>query len=415
MKILVLGSGLMGVTTAYYLAKQGMEVTVIDRQNEHGAETSFANAGQLSYSHAEPWATPGVLPKLPFWLLDPESPLVFRPRPDWHMWAWGLKFLHNCTSKRAAINCISILRLGLYSKQQMEKLIAETNIAFDYGNKGIVHIFGTQAEFDHARKQNDFQSKFGCHEQPLTREECMTLEPSLLHTNRTIVGGMHATADAYGDSFLFCNALAKYVSERFGVTFKNGVSIESLNAENGKITSVRTNQGDISADGYVMAMASYSPLYLRPLGIHIPVYPMKGYSITIPANEHCPERSIMDTPYKIAFSRLGDRLRVAGTAEFCGYDTSINESRIAPIVKAAKGLFPKARWDMEIQKWACLRASTPDGPPILGRTHIDNLFLNTGHGTLGWTQAAGASAIVADIIAGKNPEIMMQGLTYERY
>lgn len=415
MNILVLGSGLMGVTTAYYLAKNGLQVTVIDRQPKHGAETSYANAGQLSYSHAEPWATPGVLPKLPFWLMDPESPLVFRPRADWHMWMWGLKFLLNCTRKRAAINCTTILRLGMYSKRQMEQIIAETGIAFDYGAKGIVHIFGTQAEFDHAKRQNAFQSKFGCFEQELTRAQCIELEPALAHTNRTIVGGMHAAADAYGDSFLFCNALATHISERYGVKFLNGVSIEAIKSGQGKITAVQTNQGDITADGYVMAMGSYSSVYLRQIGINIPVYPMKGYSITIPANAYSPHLSIMDTPYKIAFSRLGDRLRVAGTAEFCGYDTSINESRIAPIVKAAQSLFPKAAWDMEIKKWACLRASTPDGPPILGRTHIDNLFLNTGHGTLGWTQAAGASAIVSDIITGKNPEILMQGLTYERY
>lgn len=411
MDIIILGSGLIGVTTAYFLAKDGHRVTVLDRCTQSAAETSFANAGQLSYSHAEPWATPQVLPKLPFWLIDPGSPLVFRPKADPQMALWALRFLRNCTPGRAAANGAAILRLNLYSRRKMEELVRETGLAFDYGTGGILRVFDRPSELEHARRQNEFQAKFGSEERELTREQCLELEPALAHTQRTLIGGMHAFGDAYGDSFLYSNRLAEHLTERYGVRFEYGVQIQDIVAENGRVAAVKTNQGDLSADAYVMALGSYSPVYLRPIGISIPVYPMKGYSITLPANAGSPSISITDGTYKIAYSRLGDRLRVAGTAEFCGYDTAINESRIAPIVRAARSLFPNASWNAEIQKWACLRASTPGGTPVLGRTRYGNLFLNTGHGTLGWTQAAGSAALVSDIIAGRPTEISLQGFT----
>ena len=414
MKLLVLGSGLLGVTTAYELGKRGFDVTVIDRQATSGKETSYANGGQLSYSHGEPWASPTVLPKLPGWLMRSDYPLVFRLRADWQMVRWGISFLRNCTEERASVNCANLLRLGLYSKNCMDTIRAETNVEFNYSNKGILHLFSTDYSFDAAKKQNAFQAKFGCEQRELSRDECLAYEPTLAHSPRTIVGAIHSFMDESGDAYLYCNALAKIASERYGVTFQYGVSIDALKTENGKIVAVATNQGDISADGYVMAMGSYSPVYLRQIGIDLPIYPMKGYSITIPANDYCPQFSLTDGTHKIVYSRLGNELRVAGTAEFAGYDTSINENRIAPIVKACRELFPKADWDNP-KKWACLRPSTPDGPPIMGRTQISNLFLNTGHGTLGWTQAAGSAMIVSDVIEGKTPQILMQGLTSERY
>jgi len=415
MKIIILGSGVLGVTTAYELGKRGFEVMVIDRQATSGAETSFANGGQLSYSHGEPWASPAALKKLPKWLFDSEAPLVFRLRADWQMIKWGLKFLHNCTIARAHINCVNLLRLGIYSKQCFDAIRAETGIVFDHSDKGILHLYGTDRDFDHAKRQNDFQAKFGCEQRVLSHEECLDLEPALTHTSRRLVGGIHAFADESGDAYLFSNALAKIATERYGVQFRYGTTIKGLHSANKQIVAVNTDQGDLSADGYVMAMGSYSPIHLRPLGIKLPIYPMKGYSISLPANDACPHISITDGTHKIVYSRLGSRLRVAGTAEFAGYNAAVNEKRIAPIVKAASALFPKADWHQDLHKWGCLRPSTPDGPPVIGLTPYRNLFLNTGHGTLGWTQAAGSAVIVANLMENKLPGIMLHGLTMERY
>lgn len=415
MKILVLGSGLLGITTAYELGKRGFEVTVIDRQGMPAAETSFANGGQLSYSHAEPWASASLLPKLPKWLIHPDSPLVFRPRADKEMIKWGLKFLRNCTSFRADTNTVNLLRLGLYSKKCMHVIMNNEKLDFDYSNKGILHIYGTQAELEHGKRQVEFQTKFGGDERILTREQVLALEPALANSSQAIVGGIHAHHDESGDAHSFCTQLAKIASEKYGVKFEYGVSVSEIRTEGKQIAAIATNKGIMQADGYVMALGSYSPVYLQKIGIRVPIYPMKGYSITIMADDSCPNLSLTDGTHKIVYSRLGKRLRVAGTAEFAGYDHSINEGRIVPIVNAAKALLPKANWNQEISKWACLRPSTPDGPPIIGGTPYKNLFLNTGHGTLGWTQAAGSATLLADIMENKTPVILLHGLTLGRY
>ncbi len=415
MKIVILGSGLLGVTTAYELGKRGFDVTVLERNHESARETSHANGGQLSYSHAEPWASPSVLPKIGKWMFKSDAPLVLRPRADMDMIKWGIKFLRNCTNERAEINCVNLLRLGLYSRECFQTIMAETGVAHDYGQSGILHIYSKQEDFDAAKKHNDFQAKFGCEQKVLTTAEVMALEPSFQYTDRVIVGGIHATMDETGDPYLFCNALAKVAAERHGVKFQFGVDIKEIHSEGENVTGVTTDKGRMDADGFVMAMGSYSPMILKQLGINVPIYPMKGYSITIDANEFCPHTSLTDGTHKIVYSRLGSRMRVAGTAEFAGHNQSINEKRITPIVNAAKALFPKADWTQDIRKWGCIRPQTPDGPPILGRTPFRNLFLNTGHGTLGWTQAAGSAFIVADIMEGKKPAVMMQGLTLERY
>lgn len=415
MKIVILGSGLLGVTTAYELGKRGFDVTVLERNFESARETSHANGGQLSYSHAEPWASPSVLPKICKWMFKSDAPLVLRPRADMDMIKWGLKFLRNCTRERAEINCINLLRLGLYSRERFDVIMNETGVAHDYGKKGVLHIYSTQEDFTAAKDHNDFQAKFGCEQKVMTRDEVYALEPSFQYTSRDIVGGIHAYMDETGDPYLFCNELAKVAAEKYGVKFQFGVNVTEIHAQGENIVGVTTDQGNVTADGYVMAMGSYSSVMLKQVGINVPIYPMKGYSITIDANEYCPTTSLTDGTHKIVYSRLGNRLRVAGTAEFAGYSQTINEKRVAPIVKAAQALFPKADWNQEIRKWGCIRPQTPDGPPILGRTPFRNLFLNTGHGTLGWTQAAGSAAIVADIMEGKKPSVMMQGLTLERY
>ena len=415
MKLLILGSGLLGVTAAYELGKRGYDVTVLDRNPESARETSFANGGQLSYSHAEPWASPTVLPKLPKWIGRDDAPLVFKPRADWQMIRWGVRFLRNCTAKRADINCVNLLRLGLYSRKKMKALREESGVAFDFGKTGILHIYTAESDFEHAKKQLEFQAKFGCSQTILTKQQVYALEPALAHSDRVVVGGIHATEDETGDPFLFCNALADVAAKRYGVQFKYGVTIDKINTGGGKTLSVSTDRGEMTADGYVMAMGSYSAPVLRAIGIDVPIYPMKGYSVTIEADDYCPKLSLTDGTHKIVYSRLGNRLRIAGTAEFAGYNQSLNEKRIGNIVTAARKLFPKANWDNEILKWACLRPSTPDGPPIIGPTPYPNLFLNTGHGTLGWTQAAGSAALVADAIERKTPEILVQGLTLERF
>ncbi|MFO0388983.1 MAG: D-amino acid dehydrogenase [Alphaproteobacteria bacterium] len=414
MKIIILGSGLLGVTTAYELAKRGFEVTVLDRKEASAAECSYANGGQLSYSTAEPWATPEVLKKLPKWLVHPDAPLVFRPRADLDMIKWGLRFLRNCTVERASINTVNLLRLGLYSRMEMHRIVQEIAITFDYTSKGILQLYGSDADFESAKKQMEFQAKFGCKQTILTANKCIELEPALAHTSRPIAGGIHAVMDEVGDAHIFCNALANYAAEKHGVKFLYGTTIKAIITEENRVFAVETNAGQMQADGFVMAMGSYSAIFMKRLGVKIPVYPMKGYSLTLNADEYTPQSSITDNAYKVVYTRIGSKLRIAGTAEFAGYNDKINESRIKPILRAAKSILPKVNWNQPVEKWACLRPSTPTGLPVLGPTPYVNLFLNTGHGTLGWTQAAGSASIVADIMQNKAPQILMNGMILER-
>lgn len=410
MKIIVLGSGLLGVTTAYELAKRGFEVSVLDRQDGSGKETSFSNGGQLSYSAAEPWATPHVLTKIPKWFFDPDAPLVFRPRLDPAMVRWGLGFLRNCTPSRAHFNCINLLRLNLYSQQKMDLIRAETGMDFDFTQKGILHIFGSHQDMKNAQEQTEFQAKFGCEQRMLSRNECFALEPCLKHTDRTIVGGMHAYKDELGDAYTYCVKLAKIASVRHNVQFRYDVDIRGMVIEDDRIVAVHTDKGDMEADAFVVALGSYSTLLLQPLGIRLPVYPMKGYSLTIDADTYTPNSSIMDCNYKVVYTRLGDRLRISGTAELAGYNQKISKKRIATLLRAAQSIMPNTDWSRPIHEWACLRPSTPDGLPRLGYTPYKNLFLNTGHGTLGWTQAAGSAYLVADLMENKPPEISLDGM-----
>lgn len=414
MKICILGSGVLGAISAYYLGQRGHEVRVIERQPEAARETSFANGGQLSYSHAEPWANPHVFPLLFKWMWMDDAPLVLRPRADVEMTKWGLQFLYNCLPARAKRHSEVLWRLGRYSKEKMEEVMADTGIDFHYIDKGILHVFSTQQSFEHACAQTEFQKALGCEESILSVEECFRMEPSLQHAAKKIYGGIHAPIDASGDIHLFTKRLAALCTERYGVRFDYNVQVLGLEQESGRVSHVKTSMGDVVADSYVMALGSYSPLYLRHVGVKVPIYPMKGYSITFDANDMTPHISITDAELKVVYSRLGDKIRVAGTAEFAGHNTAVRKARIDPIVRGVNALFPKA--DLRnMSEWACLRPSTPDGPPIIGRTKIDNLFLNTGHGTLGWTQAAGSGRLLADIIEGKSTEIALDGLTADRY
>lgn len=414
MKICILGSGILGVISAYYLGQRGHEVIVIDRKGEAARETSFANGGQLSYSHAEPWANPYVLGKVFKWMWRDDAPLVMRPRADKEMLKWGLQFLRNCSSKRALKHSEVLWRLGKYSKETMTDVVTDTGIEFHHIKKGILHVFSSQQGYDHARAQSEYQHALGCEENAMSFEECVGLEPSLAFAKKKIYGGIHAPMDESGDIYMFATKLAALCMERYRASFHYGVHIESLEAQGGRVTHVKTSVGDITADAFVMAMGSYSPLFLKQVGIQVPIYPMKGYSITFPANDKTPVMSITDDNLKIVYSRLGSRIRVAGTAEFAGYNSDVRKVRIDPILRGVRDLFPEADLS-KVEEWACLRPSTPDGPPIIGATPIPNLFLNTGHGTLGWTQAAGSGKLLADVIEGKPTDIALDGLTMERF
>ncbi len=414
MKICILGAGVVGVTSAYMLAARGHEVTVLDRQPEAARECSFANGGQLSYTHAEPWANPHVFPKLMRWMWQEDAPLVLRFRADPHMIRWGLLFLMNCLPARARNHSEALLRLGLYSKAKMDALIAETGIDFEFLNKGILHVFSSQKDFDHARRQMEFQAAIGGQERALSMDEAVAMEPSLAHTDKKLYGAVLSPLDASGDIHLFTQRLAALAAEKYGVKFRHQITIRHLHSSGDTLSHIETSQGYESGfDAYVMSLGAYSPIYLRQLGLYVPIYPMKGYSITFPAGEFTPTISITDEERKVVYSRLGNRIRAAGTAEFAGYNHDIRKLRVEAVIRGAKLLFPKS--DLHApQEWACLRPSTPDGPPMVGATPLKNLYMNTGHGTLGWTQAAGSARLLADVIDRVPTEIPLTGLTTER-
>ena len=414
-KVLILGAGVIGVTTAYVLGSRGYEVEVIERQKEPGRETSFANGGQLSYSHAEPWASPWVLPKILKWMFKADAPLVFRPRADLDMIRWGLKFLANCTEQRVRSNSVTLLKLGLYSRKMMDQMRTLSGVEFDNLRDGVLHIFTDPKEFEHAKLQASYQEKLGCAAEICSPERCVTIEPALEHAGMPLLGGIHQPLDESGDIFSFTQKLAKICERDHNTRFHYNMHVTRLEKKDGKISHVVTNRGSFTADRYVMSLGSYSPIFLRGVGVNTPIYPMKGYSITLPASIYSPRISLTDTEHKIVYSKLGNRLRVAGTAEFAGYNTEVKAKRIDAIFRCVQQLFPKCEFTELQSSWACLRPSTPDGPPIIGATKLPNLFLNTGHGTLGWTQAAGSAALLADILDGRDTEVSLDGLTLDRF
>ncbi len=414
MKILVLGAGIAGVTAAYQLAARGHDVEVLEQGAAPAPACSFANGGQLSYTHAEPWANPWVLTKIPGWMLHPDSPLVFRPRADLDMIRWGIRFLLNCTHSKATEHTKTLLRLGLYSREQLHMIVEKTGIAFHHRKQGIVHIFSSEQKLQSALRQMEFQKTLGAKEKILTAAQCIEKEPSLAFAAKPVAGGIFAEQDESGDIHAFTLALAQYCEKHLGVKFHYNTKLAWLNPFGNTVRNVETSAGSLSADAYVMCMGAYAPPILNRLGVRVPIYPMKGYSITIPAWEGAPELSITDSCRKIVYSRLGDKVRAAGTAELAGYNERIRKTRVDPLLKAFHELFPKA--DMsQAGKWACLRPQTPDGPPVVGKTPFANLYLHCGHGTLGWTQSPGTSVLLADVLEGKATAIPMEGLELERF
>ena len=406
MKIAVLGAGVVGVTSAWYLARAGHEVTVVDRQDAAAMETSFANGGQMSTSHAEPWANPGTPKQVLKWLGREDSPMLFRLRADPYQWAWGLAFLRECLPARTRANAAQIAAINRYSRAQLLALRAETGIQYGQQTRGILRIYEGRQSLDEAVAAASLEKLHGIDLRVLTTAECVELEPALAERAERIAGGVHAPGDESGDAHKFTQDLARLSAAR-GVQFRYGSSIARIETQGGRIARVRLSSGEaIDADSYVMALGSYSPMLLRPIGISIPVYPLKGYSITIALadGDVAPRISLSDGAHRLVMSRLGDRLRVAGTAELTGYDTEINEVRCRAIVRRTFELFPKAGRPEDAQFWAGLRPATPGGVPCIGRTRYPNLMLNTGHGTLGWTMACGSGAAIADIVSGRKPE-----------
>ncbi|TSA14755.1 MAG: D-amino acid dehydrogenase [Betaproteobacteria bacterium] len=407
MKIAVLGAGVVGVSSAWYLSRAGHEVTLIDRQDSAAAETSFANGGQISTSHAEPWANPSTPRQILKWLGREDAPMLFRLRADPRQWIWGLSFLRECLPARSRANAAQIAAINRYSRAQLQALRDETGIEYERQARGILRLFQDRRALDEAIAAARVEQAHGIDLRVLSAADCIELEPALSERAATIAGGVWAPADESGDAHKFTQELARMCARR-GVEFRCGSHIAGIESSGGRVLGVRLGTGDsITADAYVVALGSYSPLLLRPMGISIPVYPLKGYSITLPLapGDVAPQMSISDGANKLVMSRLGNCLRVAGTAELAGYDTAINEVRCKAIVARTFELFPRAGRPHEAQFWAGLRPATPGGVPCIGRTSYPNLYLNTGHGTLGWTMACGAGAAIADIVSGRKPEL----------
>ncbi|NLS16490.1 D-amino acid dehydrogenase [Rhizobium sp. P40RR-XXII] len=415
MKVVVLGAGIIGVTSAYQLAKAGHEVTVVDRQQGPALETSFANAGEVSFGYCSPWAAPGIPMKAIKWLFMHHAPLILRPKVDRAMLSWLVKMLSNCTSERYAINKSRMLRLADYSRISLAQLRQETGIAYDERMQGTLQLFRTQQQLDASAKDVKALAADGIPYEVLDRDGCVRVEPALRHVREKIVGGLLTPKDETGDCFKFTNALGAKAVE-LGVKFQYGTTINGLDVEGGQVRAVMTDRGRLDADAIVVALGSYSPLLLKPLGISLSVYPVKGYSLTIPITDtsRAPESTVMDETYKIAITRLGDRIRVGGMAEISGYTNDLGLARRQTLEHSVTDLFPGG----DVAKasfWSGLRPMTPDGTPVIGPTKIKGLYLNTGHGTLGWTMSSGSARVVSDLVSGRKPDIDATDLAISRY
>ena len=416
MKIVILGAGVIGVTTAHYLARQGHEVTVIDRQGGPALETSFANAGEISPGYSSPWAAPGIPAKAVKWLFMRHAPLILQPQVDPATVRWLLALLRNCTSARYALNKARMVRLADYSQVVQTALNEELGLEYDHRTQGTLQLFRTQKQLDGIYKDTEVLREGGVPFEVLDQDGCIAAEPGLKATRDLFVGGLRLPKDETGDCYKFTVALAA-VAAANGVAFQYGTAIQGLIAEGGRVTGVKTDKGVVTADAYVLALGSYSPQMVKPLGMTLPVYPVKGYSITAPiVNEPAaPVSTIMDESYKVAITRLGDRIRVGGMAEISGYNNVLPAQRRNTLEHSVGSLFPGAGDLKAASFWSGLRPMTPDGTPVIGKSPIDNLFLNTGHGTLGWTMACGSARVLADLIDGRTPEIETADLGIARY
>ena len=412
MRIAVMGAGVIGVTTAYQLARDGHEVMVIERHPGPAEETSFANAGLVAPGHAYAWSSPRAPKILLKSLIRDDQALRFKLSADPALWSWTLKFLGQCTTDRAARNTRNKHRLCLYSQAALHEVVADTGVAFDGATGGLLYLYRDPANFDRAVANMAILRDGGQDLRPVDGAEAARLDPALAHAKDDIAGAIYCPTDESGDAHLFTGALADVLAAR-GVTFEFGVTIRHIATAGTRVEKIVTDRGDRTADAYVLALGCQAAAMARPLGVKLPIYPIKGYSVTLPiaGRNNAPRLGGVDEDNLVAYGRFGDRLRITATAEFAGYDTGHTPTDFSGMLNVARGLFPDGGDYDKPRYWAGLRPMTPEGTPMLGAGRHDNLHFNVGHGHMGWTMAAGSARIVADLIAGRAPEIDLDGLT----
>ncbi len=416
MRVLVLGSGVIGTTSAWYLARAGFEVTVVDRQPGPALETSYANAGQISPGYASPWTAPGIPLKALKWLFTAHAPLSIKPGLDPTQYLWMLQLLRNCTTARYAVNKSRMVRLAEYSRDCLDELRVETGIDYEGRQLGTVQLFRTQSQLDGAAKDIEVLQRYGVPYELLDREGIARVEPALASVAGRLSGALRLPNDQTGDCELFTRRLQELAAQA-GVEFRFGQDIKGLEHDGSRVTGVRVAGRIERADRYVLALGSYTPQWLAPLGMRLPVYPLKGYSLTLPITQPAlaPTSTILDETYKVAITRFDQRIRVGGMAEVMGFDLSLPPRRRKTLEKVVNDLYPQGGDLSRAEFWTGLRPATPDGTPVVGGTRYGNLFLNTGHGTLGWTMACGSGRYLADVMASRTPQISGEGLDISRY
>ncbi|AZP31158.1 MULTISPECIES: D-amino acid dehydrogenase [Acinetobacter] len=415
MRVIVLGSGVIGVASAYYLAQQGAEVTVLDRQSGPAEETSFGNAGQISPGYSTPWAAPGIPFKAVKWMFQHHAPLAINL--DGSMWQlqWMAQMLKNCNPQSYAVNKERMMRVAEYSRDCLRELRKDTGINYENRAKGTLQLFRKDAQMEAVQRDISVLQECGVSYELLNGNELGRVEPALANAQDKLVGGLHLPNDETGDCYLFTNALAQ-IAKELGVNFQFNQNVEKLIVEGDEIKGVQVNGKVLTADRYVLAFGSYSRDFLKPLDLQLPVYPVKGYSLTIPIVDpaFAPQSTVLDETYKIAITRFDQRIRVGGMAELSGFNLGLNEDRRATLQMVTQDLFPGG--DMaQASFWTGLRPMTPDSTPIIGATRFKNLFLNTGHGTLGWTMACGSGKLISDIVLNHKTDISTDGLSIQRY
>ncbi|CAG67092.1 MULTISPECIES: D-amino acid dehydrogenase [Acinetobacter] len=415
MRVIVLGSGVIGVASAYYLAQQGAHVTVLDRQTGPAEETSFGNAGQISPGYSTPWAAPGIPFKAVKWMFQHHAPLAINL--DGSMWQlqWMAQMLKNCNPQSYSQNKERMMRVAEYSRDCLKSLRETTGISYENRAKGTLQVFRKEAQLEAVQRDIEVLQECGVSYELLYQDDLARVEPALEHAKDKLVGGLHLPNDETGDCYLFTNALAQKAKE-LGVNFQFNQNVEGLVVEGDEIKGVRVNGQVLKADRYVLAFGSYSRDFLKPLALNLPVYPVKGYSLTIPIvqPEFAPQSTVLDETYKIAITRFDQRIRVGGMAELSGFNLGLNQDRRATLEMVTQDLFPGGNM-AEASFWTGLRPMTPDSTPIIGATRFKNLFLNTGHGTLGWTMACGSGKLISDIVLSHQTEISTEGLSLQRY
>ncbi len=421
MKVIVLGSGVIGTTTAYYLARAGAQVTVLDRQPGPALETSFANAGQVSPGYSTPWAAPGIPFKALKWMFQRHAPLALRPDGSLFQLRWMAQMLRQCTAENYAINKERLMRVAGYSRDCLRALRQDIGIEYDHRTGGTLQVFRTQAQMDAVERDTAVLQDCGVDFEVLDRDGLARVEPGLAHARERLSGGLRLPGDETGDCHLFTRRLAQE-AQRLGVEFRFNTQVNRLLTKGTAVTGVElvgpagSPAQVMSADRVVLALGSYSRQMLQPLGLDLPVYPVKGYSLTIPLRDEAraPQSTVLDETYKIALTRLGSRIRVGGMAELGGFDLRLNPRRRATLDMVTQDLFPGG--DLaRAEFWTGLRPMTPDSTPLIGATRWAQLYLNTGHGTLGWTMACGSARVVADLVMGRSADIRTDDLGLHRY